>query len=165
MKKAQRDKDALAIDRPEEFLRRERIAQTVGVVLMTLFVAAGLAGLFGSGPLAHAAVNSGNVTIRFERFTRQTFNTALDISVEGATGPTVSVSLPRAFLDKVDMLEVRPSDALKRMDADTATFEIPAGNGSATLVLQYEPKEYGVLDFNIVAGTEPPARVRQLVFF
>jgi hypothetical protein len=157
--------DDLTIDRPERFLRHERAIQKIGVVVLTLFAVAGLAGVFGNGPLAKASVTSGGATVRFERFARQTFRTELDISVDGVNAPTVAVTLPRTFLDRVDMLDLRPPDALKRMDSGVATFEVPAHNGSASLVLHYEPKTYGVLEADVSVGGAQPARVRQIVFF
>ena len=157
--------DELTIDRPERFLQHERAVQRAGVVVLTLFAAAGLAGMFGNGPLADARVSSGGLTLRFERFARQTFRTELDISVDGVTAPTVSITVPRAFLDDVDMLELRPADTLKRMDGENATFEVPAHNGSAALVLHYEPKSYGVLEADVSVDGAPPVHVRQIVFF
>jgi hypothetical protein len=157
--------DELTIDRPERFLRRERAVQNAGVVLLSVFAAAGLAGMFGNGPLADATIRSGNTTIHFERFTRQTFRTELDIAIAGVGAATVTITVPRAFLDRVDMLELRPADTLKRMDAETATFEVPAHNGSASLVLFYEPKKYGVLTADIAVDNRQVAHVRQIVFF
>jgi hypothetical protein len=164
-RKTRRDADALAIDTPEPFLRRERAVQRVGLGLLTLFVVAGLAGAFGNGPLAATTIRSGNTTIRFERFTRQTFRTELEVSISGANTPTISITVPRTFLDNVDMLEARPLDSLKRLDDDLATFEVPARNGAASLVLHYQPKNYGVLHADVSAGQQPPVRVRQIVFF
>jgi hypothetical protein len=163
--KARRDDEALDLDRPEQFLKRERAIQNAGVMGLTLFAVAGLAGLFGNGPLAEATAASGNATIRYERFTRQTFRTVLDISATGVTTSTVSITLPRAFLDRVDMLELRPADTLTHMDATTATFEVPADKGIASLVLHYEAQHFGVLAADVRVGGAPPARVRQIVFF
>lgn len=162
---AKKRDDDLTIDRPDRFLRHERTAQKIGVGVLSLFVAAGLAGMFGNGPLANASITSGSLTLRFERFTRQTFRTELDISVDGVNTPTVELTMPRAFLDRLDMVELRPPDSLKRIDGEVATFEVPAHNGSASLVLQYEPKTYGVLEADVSAGGGQPAHVRQIVFF
>lgn len=164
-RKTQRDNDALAIDRPHEFLRRERRVQQAGIVVLTLFSVAGLAGLFGNGPLADATITSGSTTLRFERFARHTFRTHLEISVTGADTPTVTVVLPRAFLDDIDLLEMRPPDTLTRLGETSATFEVPAGDGSATLMLHYEPKSYGILEADVVVAGQPPAHLRQIVFF
>lgn len=164
-RKAQRDKDALAVDRPEEFLRRERIAQKAGVAVLTLFVLAGLAGAFGNGPLANTEVTSGAATIRYERFARQTYRTEVEIFVTGTNDETVQVAVSRAFLDHIDVLEVRPPDTLKRLERDVAVFEVASSQGAATIVLRYEPKSYGVLDADIVVKGQPPAHLRQIVFF
>jgi hypothetical protein len=164
-KKAHGESDALAMDQPAEFLRRERLAQQVGVVLLTIFVVAGLAGLFGNGPLAEAEVTAGAVTVRFERFARQSYRTHVEISVTGIEAATVHVTVPRAFLDNVDVLEVRPPDTLKRLEREVAIFELPSNAGAATLVLHYEAKSYGVLEADVAVNGQPPAHLRQIVFF
>lgn len=164
-RKTQRDRDALDIDQPEKFLRHERAAQKAGVFVLTVFVVAGLLGVFGNGPLADATITSGTATIRFERFVRQTYRTHIDISVTGASTPLVTVRLPRTFLEKVDVLEIRPPDALKRLEGESATLEVPADDGYAAIVLLYEPKDYGVLEADVVVGGQPPAHLWQIVFF
>ncbi len=126
---------------------------------------AGVAGLFGNGPLADATSTSGGITLRYERFARETFRTELDISIAGVNAPTVTLTLPRAFLDRVDMLDLRPSDTLKRMDRDFATFDVPVMNGTATLLLHYAPKQTGILEADVSVGGGPPAHFRQIVFF
>jgi hypothetical protein len=157
--------DDLTIDRPERFLQHERAVQKAGVVFLTVFVVAGVAGLFGNGPLADATIASGGTTLRYERFTRQTFRTELDISIASVNAPTVALTLPRTFLDRIDMLDLRPADTLKRMDGDFATFEVPVLNGAASVVLYYEPKETGILEADVSVGGAPPVHFRQFVFF
>jgi len=164
-RKAREVNDALDIDRPEAFLKRERLAQRAGTVVLAGFVAAGAAGVFGSGPVSEATVQSGQATFRFERFTRQTVRTHLEISIDGVSGPMVAIRMPREFLSGIDMVDVRPSNTLRRLDQESVLFEVPAESGKAFLELMYEPKKFGVLEADIVAGDQPPARLRQIVFF
>ena len=147
-------------------MQRERVAQQIGLVLLSAFVLAGAGGLFGNGPLSETTVDAGAVSLRFERFTRQTFRTHLEISAE-TPGPDglVEIRVAREFLSDVDVLEVRPASALKRLDRDVAIFEVPSAAGNATLQLLYEPKRYGVLRTDIVVGAQPAAHLRQIVFF
>jgi hypothetical protein len=161
-----RQNDALAVDRPEVFLKRERAAQNVGVVFLTLFVIAGAAGLFGDGPLSQAVVTSGAVTVTFDRFARQTLRTALEIAADApASGAPIEIRVSREFLGAIDVLETRPVGALKRLDADTAVFEVPPSDGRAFLQLHYEPKRAGVLRTDVSVSAQPPVHVRQIVFF
>jgi len=164
-KKPQKDEDALDIDRPEVFLKRERLAQQIGTVVLTVFVIAGVAGAFGNGPLSTTRVQSENITLEFERFTRQTFRTQLEISIHGSTGASQEIHISRDFLRRVEMLETRPAETLKRLEDDTAVFEVPVANGNASLELLYTPKSFGVLQANIAAGAAPGARVWQIVYF
>jgi hypothetical protein len=164
-RKSSTGNDALDVDRPEQFLRRERIAQRAGILLLSIFVLAGIAGLFGNGPLSEVSLTSGSTTIQYERFARHTFRTRLEISVADANGSTLAIRIPRAFLDRVDMLEVRPANTLTHLDGDAAIFEVPVVDGVTTLQLHYEPNDYGVLEMDIAAGSQPAAHVRQIVFF
>ena len=164
-KKARKSNDALDMDRSVAFLKRERLAQRAGTVVLAGFVVAGAAGVFGGGPVSEATVQSGQATFRFERFTRQTVRTHLEISIDGASGPTVAIRMPREFLSGIDMVDVRPANTLKRLDEENVLFEVPAQSGKAFLELLYEPKKFGVLEADIVAGEQPPARLRQIVFF
>jgi len=161
-----RQNDGLAVDRPEAFLKREHAAQKAGIVVLVLFVLAGMAGLFGDGPLSDSVVHNGAVTVTFERFTRQTTGTGLQVVADTpTTDGAVAIRLRREFLDDIDILEVRPANALKRLEADVVVFEVPAARGQAFLQLRYEPKRYGVLRTDIFVGAQPAAHVRQLVFF
>jgi hypothetical protein len=161
-----RQGDAIVIDRPDAFLQRERAAQKVGVVLLTVFVIAGAAGLFGSGPLSEAVVTSGGLTIAFDRFARQTVRTMLDVEADAPpTGAPVEIRLGREFLGEIDVLETRPVGALKRLEADAAVFEVPSAGGKAFLQLHYEAKRPGLLETDISLTGQATAHVRQIVFF
>jgi hypothetical protein len=161
-----RQKDALAVDRPEVFLKRERAAQRAGIVVLALFVVAGAAGLFGDGPLSDARVDNGAVTVSFERFSRQAFRTELEIAADAPPGAApVEIRLRREFLSAIDVLEVRPVNALKRLEETAVIFEVPSSGGRAFLQLQYEPKRPGVLRTDVHVGTHAAVHVRQIVFF
>jgi hypothetical protein len=165
--KKHKDEDALDIDRPEVFLKHERRVQQIGVGLLALFVLAGAAGIFGDGPLSPTTATAGAVTLEFDRFVRQTFRTKLQITVDAVTESdgTIEIRIAREFVEGVDLVEIRPSNSLKRLDSDAAVFEVPATGGAAHLEVAYEPKAYGLLDVAVVADGQPPARIRQFVFF
>ena len=164
-KKPQKDESALGIDRPGVFLQRERLAQRIGTVVLSVFAVAGVAGAFGNGPLSRTRVQDGSVTLEFERFTRQTFRTQLDIAIDGLTGTSQEIRIPREFLRRIDMLEIRPAHTLTRLEEDVAIFEVPIANGTASLELLYAPNSFGMLQADIGAGTGASARVRQIVYF
>lgn len=160
-----RPKDALAVDRAEGFLRRERHAQRVGTGILTLFVLAGAAGLFGNGPLSQVVETSGVLTVTYERFTRQSVHSELAIEAGVPPAAAAEIRVAREFLDMVDLVDVRPVGALKRLEENAAVFEVPAPGGRVWLQLRYAPQRYGVLRTDIVVGSGAPAHVRQIVFF
>jgi hypothetical protein len=160
-----RQSETLAFDRAEKFLRRERVAQQIGVGLLTLLVVAGAAGLFGNGPLSAVTTTSGGLTIRYERFARQSFRTSLQIEAAAPSPGPAAIRLSRHFIDRVDVVEMRPPGALTQLDREFAIFEVPSSSGAAFLEVQYEPKHYGVLESQVRLDGQSMGHLRQVVFF
>ena len=156
----------LDLERPLKFLERERMAQRIGVGVLTLFVLAGAAGAFGNGPLSRASAE-GATHLTYERFGRTTAATSVVISVEtsAADGVPVRFRLDRTFLDGVDELEVRPADALKGLDEGSVFFEVPAAGGQGHVELRYKPGRPGVFHTLVSPENGRPSRVWQLIYF
>jgi hypothetical protein len=62
---------SLEIEDDRGFRRRDQVFQRVGILAIAALMAAALAGLFGSGPLADASAESGGLSVRYERFCRR----------------------------------------------------------------------------------------------
>lgn len=159
--------DELQIDRPAAFLRRERRFQQVGRVALGLFVLGGVAGLFGDGPLSSTVAQAGDTHVRYERFGRMTSPTRVSITVQTAArdGEPVAIRMERAFVERLSMLEVRPTDALVGYLDEAALFEVPATGGRGHLELQYKCNDFGVLRTAIATGSGPPVAIWQLFYF
>lgn len=159
--------EALVVERADAFFHRERRLQTIGIVLLGLFVAAGAVGVFGDGPLSHVTRREGGVQLKYERFARMTYRTAIGVAVDttAADGQPVRIRISRDFLQNVGLLEVRPPAAQRGLTEDLTIFEVPASAGKAHLELHYEPENPGRLDAAIQADGSPPARLTQLVYF
>jgi hypothetical protein len=160
-------KDVLDVDRPEEFLARERRVQRVGAVVLLVFVLAGAAGAFGGGPLSRATGATAGLDVEYERFGRITYRSSVNIRARttAADGQPVKLAVSRQFLQNVAMLEVRPADSDKALTDDSVIFEIPAAAGAAHLELHYEPEAVGALDIVVSSDRGSSVAVRQLVFF
>jgi len=158
--------DEIQIERPEDFLSRERLVQRAGVMILFLFVVAGATGAFGNGPLSRATTTAGGVELRYERFGRTTAPTAIEITVTtgAADGEPVRFRIERRFMERLDQLELRPEGVFKGFDATYAVFEVPAIDGRGHVELHFKPQNPGVRDMSVVsdAGT---AQLRQLIFF
>jgi hypothetical protein len=156
----------LQIERPHTFLKHERTFQRVGVSVLTLFVLAGAAGAFGDGPLGRATT-LGSTHLRYERFGRTTAPTAVAISVVTgvADGEPVRFRMARAFLEDVDFLELRPPDALKAFDQESALFEVAAVGGRGHAELHYKPARPGIFRTAVIPEAAEGAQIWQLIFF
>jgi hypothetical protein len=156
----------IQIARPHRFLKHERTLQKAGVAVLTVFVAAGIAGAFGDGPLARTTT-TGSTQIRYDRFGRTTapVSVAISIATAAADGAPVRFNIDRAFLEDVELVEVRPPDALKRLDDVSALFEVPASGGYAHVALHYKPKRPGLFQTAIVPERGDAVQLRQLIYF
>ena len=160
-------KDGLDVDRPERFLAHERIVQSVGVVVMSLFALAGAAGAFGNGPLSDTTIRANGIEVQYERFARSTFRTQIEVTVDtsAADGQIVRLRLAGEFLKRISMLEVRPPDAQKASDEQSAIFEVPASRGKARLELHYEPERFGILRTPVAVDGAGTTSIWQLIYF
>ena len=157
----------LQLDRPDDFLRAERVFQRIGVVLLTLFVIAGAAGAFGSGPLSTITTRAGGTAITYERFGRTTAPTSIAIDVQSTAGDgePVRFHLDRMFVRDLAFLEVRPSDALKGFDDQRAVFEVHAAGGAGHVELHFKPSRPGVFETAVVPEQGETAHLWQFIYY
>jgi hypothetical protein len=159
--------DELQLDRPDPFLRRERIVQKIGLVALTLFVGAGAFGAFGNGPIARVSTQAGGTVVTYERFGRTTAPTSVVIEVSSAAGDAqpVRFRLEREFMRDLDFLEVRPSDALRGFDAHSAIFEVDAESGSGHVELHFKPNRPGVYQTTVTPERGSVVRLWQFIYY
>lgn len=133
--------------------------QTITEIVVAFIVAAGLIGLFGTGPLSSAKAQgpNGDFGISYERILRRTVESKLKISlIKPVTGPTVEVLLPDAFLNDMTIASASPRASAMRLDPRgiTYVFDVgPAGTGQITFDLK--PKGYGPIASPFVVAGEP----------
>jgi len=158
--------DQIEIERPDTFLSRERAVQRAGVVVLTLFVLAGAAGMFGNGPVSHATTSAGGIELRYERFGRTTAPTTIEVTVTtgAADGAPVRFRIERRFMERLDQLELRPEDVFKGFDDTHALFEVAAVGGRGHVELHFKPQNPGLRQTSVVTDGAA-AHLRQLIFF
>ena len=158
-------RDRLDVDRADEFLSRERAAQRVGLVVLSVFVLAGAAGMFGNGVLSTTVVHQGGTAITYERFTRQTVPTNITIAVSGLARNTVEIGVSRDFLHNLTELEVHPDNMEHRFNEDALVFDVPVTNGKAHVELRYKPRDFGLFRAGVGVNGAAAARFWQMVYF
>ena len=135
------------LDREIGFQRKEWTAQRIGWAAMALVILAGLAGLFGSGPLGDATAASGPLEIAYPRFARKRLPTQVDVAV-GAGGirdGRVAMWLDRAFVDRVDIERVvpEPESVAAAGDRVVYRFAVEPGASGAAIRFDVEPNSPG----------------------
>ena len=141
----------------------------IGVAVV---VCAGLAGLFGSGPVSSYSGRFQSIPVRltYERLLRRTVQSEVVLNIDGPIGkPTlggsvVEVTLPTVFTHHFDVVSTSPRSLTMRADAEgvTYTFELgPAHKGE--IIFTAKPRSPGLVDASIIVdGARQP--LRQFVY-
>jgi hypothetical protein len=160
-------KDELQLDRADAFLSRERVAQRVGVALLTALAIGGALGAFGNGPLSEVVETRGPTELTFERWGRTTAPTGLAVAVRtgAADGARVRIRLDRDFLERVWILEVRPPDAFVGVEERFGVFEVDARAGRADLEIHYKPERFGIYRTMVTPEGSDAASLWQFIYF
>jgi hypothetical protein len=155
----------VALAQPEqlEFERRWRRVQRVGRVLVGVFLLAAVAGIFGTGPLAHATASApgGSFSVDYDRFLRTTQSSQLTISAT-PSGHSSQIAIDAAYTNATQLSDVTPQP-----DSETATggrivFSYQ-GSRPAQVAIDVLPQTIGVHRASIwVDGVR--ARLRQVTW-
>jgi hypothetical protein len=138
----------LQINQDLEFQRREWRVQHVGWWVLTSFVVAAAAGLFGNGPVSHARVGDPTrLSVEYDRFTRLGAHTRL--VVQGAlpvTDGPVELSLDRTYFESFRVVRITPEPQGIAIGEQSVTLRFdrePARAGGYTIILDVEPLRAG----------------------
>jgi hypothetical protein len=116
----------LQLDRNEAFHRAEWKVQRVGWIIWLGIIAAGLAGLLGSGPLSGRTATSedGSVTVEYDRFARHHHRTLVNVTLRpsSAAGSQLALHIPQSFLERVHIRQIQPDAVRRELAADGALF-------------------------------------------
>jgi hypothetical protein len=76
--------------------RKGWVIQRIGWVIVFGFLIAALLGLFGEGPLSRKKIQTGNISVEYERFCR--YEHGMEIRLQSANENISTVSIPQAYL-------------------------------------------------------------------
>lgn len=141
------------------FLRLSKY-QKAGWAVMTLLVLAGLAGLFGAGPLANQQIARGALALDYDRFGRLSRFDEFTASI--SEGGPIELWLDRAFVDAIDIQRVTPEPESMSVSADRVTFGFEL-EPPASISFVIRPSRFGWLSGRIGVGDDELA-FSQLVF-
>jgi hypothetical protein len=144
----------LQIDYSRSFERRMRVVHRLSALLAVLLLAAGLAGVFGEGPLAHASAQSagGRLQVDYDRFVRTAASTSLQLTLSGAHGQT-SFALSNAFLQNAGSPQISPQPSNATVLPDRTVYSLPV-RSSGQVQVSFSPETIGVHRVTVWAGRD-----------
>jgi hypothetical protein len=156
------DESTVEIDDAPRFEDGWSRAKAVLVGLLALFVLAGLAGVFGRGPLSMTSAAFASGRMEWERFARR--QTAGPIIVRFETRSRANpaeVTLDRALLDRLTVAATHPTAQTRRASAMGETFAFALGEDRRGVVtFEVEPSRMGLVRGAVrVEGETIPVRM------
>jgi hypothetical protein len=151
------------------FHRREIVMQRAGMVALAVFLLAGFAGAFGSGPLSSARVDGGDGTrIEYQRLARAAAPIELRLATLRAKPPVLQVWLSRSFVDAIALERVTPEPQRVAIHGDRLLIDLavamPRDSLPIAVVFTYQPRGMGRLTGAVGVDRGPAIRFRQLIF-
>ncbi|GJD63102.1 hypothetical protein [Methylobacterium frigidaeris] len=161
---SQSDDTATEIRTFPVFERRWNWFQTGVQSAIGVVIAAGLAGLFGDGPLAHAerAVPDTPIVLRYDRFLRAGLPSQMRVAItrpldaEHLDGEHLAIGLNAAFLEHVSVTATQPRAEAVDATPGGVTYRFrlgPERRGDITLMLS--PREAGTVAARVSALGRP----------
>lgn len=132
------------------FQRRSWSVQRIGWIVMLLLIVAGLAGLFGSGPVAHASVGSRESTLflKYDRFVRLYARHTVSVEVDepvAATDSTAQVWLDQEWLSGNEIVSIIPTpvESWNAGGRIYYLFRIVPGSGRSVITIAMNSQSAG----------------------
>lgn len=140
--------------------------QRIGWALLAVVIAAGLAGLMGSGPLSNVTARDGkSLEVEYERFVRHGAQTEIRVRMDQSRASQARVVITREFLDTSHLQRTLPEPARVQASGANAIFyfDVDANHPlQATFVM--EPVELGAHEARIAIDDGSSVSVRQFTY-
>jgi hypothetical protein len=145
----------VTVDEDPAFQRRMWLGQRVGWVLIAVTVLAGLAGVFGSGPLSSSSAETADLRVEYERFARLQQPTRFKCVFTG-TPAKAEIALNRDFVDAVRVDAIMPTPVQIEAAGEGMVYRF-AGSSLAAVTFDVTPSEFpsefGMLDAIVRTAT------------
>ena len=141
--------DELEVGFDQTFERRWHRAEQAGRVVMVVFVAAGLVGLFGRGPYSHRTdrTSDAGLAVDFEPVARSQTSTQVTFHFDNPAGsPVRRLFIGAHVIEPMGLQQILPQPvSTQALDGGMMlSFGVPAGMRDATVRLILQPAGIGV---------------------
>jgi hypothetical protein len=150
----------------QPFHRREWLAQRVGWALLALILLAGLAGVFGRGPLAEQRIETAAVRLDYERFVRRGAPTRWELTLlSPSAGGTADIAIDAAFASNFEIHSIQPEPSSTSLSGGRWIYSFETRDDGETLVVfVVQPERIGRHEGAIHVGSSPPLMLSQLTY-
>jgi hypothetical protein len=164
--KADKARELAEFQAEEKFHRREWLVQRIAWGLLILVIAAGLAGLFGSGPLSKRTMATASGTIEIDRFARRRASEEWRIQpIQAAQeGSQLELRISSSFLERYEIAAIVPEPASTTLDGSDVVFVFDAPAARGTVAFHVEPEHIGRSEGSFVLNDSEPLLIRQFVY-
>lgn len=137
--------------------RSHALGQKIALGLLSSFILAALAGVFGDGPLSDAHVTSpdGQLRVDYQRFGRRDAEQTLDITLLAPRGSEqIELSLDQEYLRRVQITEIFPAPLQSsHQQAGRLSFATDRSGTPILVRLHLQALRAGVVQAHLTAGT------------
>jgi len=139
--------------------------QAIGQLVMVIFLAAALAGLFGSGPLSRGRVGeSGRLEVEYGRFERRTQEASLTVTLGPLSGGTVDLWIAEPFVAASPLVQVIPEPERVALASGRVVFTLRLSGDRPQVRITTKPEVFGRLHGRLGLVGGPEVSFRQLVY-
>jgi hypothetical protein len=140
--------------------------QKVLQVLLTLTIAAGLAGVFGGGWLSTSTVRIGALEVTSERFVRKSVPFKIKIHpVAQIRAENLKLTVGRELMDRAGILRTIPiaSSSAESVDGTNLKFSV-SSSGWDELTIAVQPDRFGIFDWTLKVTGIGEASLFQIIY-
>lgn len=166
------ENDKAAFGENARIENKYRILKNIGLLLMGLFVLAGIAGLTGEGPLARCRISSpdGSLIVEYDRFSRQSAPTTMRFTIVNTHPRSFArgLVLSQEFLEYFTIEYVNPEPSATGFTKENEAiyfFAAARGMGRLPVTFHLRPRKMGNLAVTVSAEQGDMLTLRQFVYF
>lgn len=158
----------IEIDEDIAFQRKEWFWQRVGITVLSLFIAAALVGLTGSGGVLNhgeAGERGAAVSVEYDRVVRRGATTSMTLHFHNDPPGFIQFWISAPYLDAVHVESVSPMPQTVTVEESRHVYTIRAASPDVAVTLDVQHKSWGRLDAEVGVVGGPSVQFRQVSLF
>jgi hypothetical protein len=152
------------LDSQLAFHRKEWRIQRIGWVLIALFLAMAVAGLFGNGPLSRSYTDNEAGRVDYERFTRYGLSTDLVVTPSSSAAGVNRVAISADYLEVSRIERITPAPAAVRMIGSSIVYEFASAAPGASISFHIRPQRLWRHGATVTIDGGAPLHISQLTY-